>query len=244
MGILSRGISGISNHTLIVNFPGSPKAIEEGFGVIAPTLGTWCARCAATRRTMPPTEAAAGAHGRGARRGRPGDRAARPRARLRRADRAQRRDARRCPRAARSRCSAPTAPARRRCCGSSPRCCARTAARRACSGTRCPSEGWAVRGRVGLLGARPAALPRPVRAREPALPRARCTGVGRGGADRGAAGRGRDDAAGGRAGAHALARDDAARGGLPGGAARARAAAARRAAGEPRPRRGRGRRAR
>src|SRR3954453_23484582 len=38
MGILSRGISGISNRTLIVNFPGSPKAIEEGFGVIAPTL--------------------------------------------------------------------------------------------------------------------------------------------------------------------------------------------------------------
>ena len=38
MGILSRGISGISNHTLIVNFPGSPKAVEKGFGVIAPTL--------------------------------------------------------------------------------------------------------------------------------------------------------------------------------------------------------------
>jgi molybdopterin adenylyltransferase len=39
MGILSRGISGISGRTLIVNFPGSPKAIEELFGVIAPTLG-------------------------------------------------------------------------------------------------------------------------------------------------------------------------------------------------------------
>jgi molybdopterin adenylyltransferase len=38
MGILSRGISGISGHTLIVNFPGSPKSIEESFGVIAPTL--------------------------------------------------------------------------------------------------------------------------------------------------------------------------------------------------------------
>jgi molybdopterin adenylyltransferase len=38
MGILSRGVSGISGRTLIVNFPGSPKAIEEGFGVIAPTL--------------------------------------------------------------------------------------------------------------------------------------------------------------------------------------------------------------
>jgi molybdopterin adenylyltransferase len=39
MGILSRGISGISGRTLIVNFPGSPKAIDELFGVLAPTLG-------------------------------------------------------------------------------------------------------------------------------------------------------------------------------------------------------------
>jgi molybdenum cofactor synthesis domain-containing protein len=38
MGILSRGISGISGRTLIVNFPGSPKAIDEMFGVLAPTL--------------------------------------------------------------------------------------------------------------------------------------------------------------------------------------------------------------
>jgi molybdenum cofactor synthesis domain-containing protein len=37
-GILSRGISGISGRTLIVNFPGSPKAIDELFGVLAPTL--------------------------------------------------------------------------------------------------------------------------------------------------------------------------------------------------------------
>jgi molybdenum cofactor synthesis domain-containing protein len=39
MGILSRGISGIAGRTLIVNFPGSPKAIGEMFGVLAPTLG-------------------------------------------------------------------------------------------------------------------------------------------------------------------------------------------------------------
>jgi molybdenum cofactor synthesis domain-containing protein len=39
MGILSRGISGIAGRTLIVNFPGSPKAIGEVFGVLAPTLG-------------------------------------------------------------------------------------------------------------------------------------------------------------------------------------------------------------
>ena len=41
------------------------------------------------------------------------------------------------PRARRSRSSAPTAPARRRCCGSSPRCCARTPAARACSAASC-----------------------------------------------------------------------------------------------------------
>jgi molybdenum cofactor synthesis domain-containing protein len=39
MGILTRGVSGIANRTLIVNFPGNPKAIRELFPVIAPTLG-------------------------------------------------------------------------------------------------------------------------------------------------------------------------------------------------------------
>jgi molybdopterin adenylyltransferase len=39
MGILTRGISGIAGRTLIVNFPGSPKAIDQLFGVLAPTLG-------------------------------------------------------------------------------------------------------------------------------------------------------------------------------------------------------------
>jgi molybdenum cofactor synthesis domain-containing protein len=39
MGILSRGVSGIANRTLIINFPGNPKAIGELFPVIAPTLG-------------------------------------------------------------------------------------------------------------------------------------------------------------------------------------------------------------
>ena len=37
-GMLSRGVCGIAGRTLIVNFPGSPKAIDELFGVIAPTL--------------------------------------------------------------------------------------------------------------------------------------------------------------------------------------------------------------
>ncbi len=38
MGILTRGVSGIARRTLIVNFPGNPKAIRELFPVIAPTL--------------------------------------------------------------------------------------------------------------------------------------------------------------------------------------------------------------
>ncbi len=38
-GMLSRGVSGIAGRSLIVNFPGSPKAIAELFGVIAPILG-------------------------------------------------------------------------------------------------------------------------------------------------------------------------------------------------------------
>ena len=38
MGMLSRGVSGIAENTLIVNFPGSPKAVDESFGVIAPVL--------------------------------------------------------------------------------------------------------------------------------------------------------------------------------------------------------------
>ena len=38
MGILSRGVSGIAGGTLIVNFPGSPRAIDQGFAVIGPTL--------------------------------------------------------------------------------------------------------------------------------------------------------------------------------------------------------------
>ena len=38
LGILTRGISGIAGRTLIVNFPGNPKAIDQLFGVVAPTL--------------------------------------------------------------------------------------------------------------------------------------------------------------------------------------------------------------
>jgi molybdenum cofactor synthesis domain-containing protein len=38
MGVLSRGVSGVAGRTLIVNFPGSPKAVEQLFGVLAPVL--------------------------------------------------------------------------------------------------------------------------------------------------------------------------------------------------------------
>ena len=39
LGIMSRGVAGIAGRTLIVNFPGRPKAIDEAFGVVAPILG-------------------------------------------------------------------------------------------------------------------------------------------------------------------------------------------------------------
>jgi molybdopterin adenylyltransferase len=38
MGILTRGVAGIADTTLIVNFPGSPKAVAQLFPVIAPVL--------------------------------------------------------------------------------------------------------------------------------------------------------------------------------------------------------------
>jgi len=38
LGILTRGVSGIRGRTLIVNFPGNPKAIDQSWPVVAPTL--------------------------------------------------------------------------------------------------------------------------------------------------------------------------------------------------------------
>lgn len=38
MGMISRGVCGIYSDALIVNLPGSPKAVREGFAVIKPVL--------------------------------------------------------------------------------------------------------------------------------------------------------------------------------------------------------------
>ena len=38
MGILTRGVSGIAQRTVVVNLPGSPRAIGELFGVVAAVL--------------------------------------------------------------------------------------------------------------------------------------------------------------------------------------------------------------
>ena len=38
LGILSRGVSGVRGRTLIVNFPGNPKAIGQSWPVVEPTI--------------------------------------------------------------------------------------------------------------------------------------------------------------------------------------------------------------
>ena len=38
MAMISRGVAGIASGTLIINLPGSPKAVRESFGFIKPVL--------------------------------------------------------------------------------------------------------------------------------------------------------------------------------------------------------------
>jgi molybdopterin adenylyltransferase len=38
LGLLTRGVSGVRGRTLIVNFPGNPKAIEQSWPIVEPTL--------------------------------------------------------------------------------------------------------------------------------------------------------------------------------------------------------------
>ena len=38
MAMISRGVAGVSSGTLIINLPGSPKAVRESFAVIKPVL--------------------------------------------------------------------------------------------------------------------------------------------------------------------------------------------------------------
>lgn len=38
MGMLSRGVAGLAHRTIIINFPGSPKAVGQLFPVVAPVL--------------------------------------------------------------------------------------------------------------------------------------------------------------------------------------------------------------
>jgi len=38
MAMISRGVSGVCSSTLIINLPGSPKAVKESFAIIKPVL--------------------------------------------------------------------------------------------------------------------------------------------------------------------------------------------------------------
>lgn len=66
MGMLNRGRAGVAQRTLIVNLPGSPRAIEQLFGVLAPVLVHAVATIASAggSRALHADDASAEAHGR------------------------------------------------------------------------------------------------------------------------------------------------------------------------------------
>ena len=196
MGILTRGVSGIAGRTLIINFPGNPKAIGELFPVIAPTLEHAVATLQREGGEQNPRPLSCAAS--------PATSASGPRCARSRSTVPGRRDA--------WPCWAATGPASRRCCGSWPRCCAPTPARCWCSASRCRAGP----GRCAQAGAarpRAAALPRADRAREPRY-HARLHRVAPERVEE-VLEAVRDGAPGRRSGAPALARDGAAPGGLP-----------------------------
>ena len=133
LGILTRGIAGIAESTLIVNFPGSPKAVEQLFPVIAPVL-------AHAVQTLRGDSSHGHRHGGGGG-GRAGGSGARYGERVALRDVTLRcRPARRWP------CSGRTAPARRRCCGSSPALLRPHAGHGAVLGAELPREATACAG--------------------------------------------------------------------------------------------------
>ncbi len=155
LGILTRGVSGIRGRTLIVNFPGSPKAVRQSWPVVEPTLRhaaeTLERELSRPRRRSSRSRVSSAATGSG------------PRSATCRSS---------WPRARRSASSAPTARASPHCCACWPRCCARTPAGVRVLGAHAAGrvlEGARAR---GLRRPRAAALPRAERAREPRLPRA------------------------------------------------------------------------
>jgi molybdenum cofactor synthesis domain-containing protein len=53
MAMISRGVAGVCSGTLIVNLPGSPKAVRESFAVVSPVLNHAVALLAGQTRHHP-----------------------------------------------------------------------------------------------------------------------------------------------------------------------------------------------
>ena len=64
LGLLTRGVSGVRGRTLIVNFPGNPKAIEQSWPIVEPTLEHAAQRSSGAPRPRPFSRSSASADGR------------------------------------------------------------------------------------------------------------------------------------------------------------------------------------